>query len=101
MAREAFLLYWVRMVTIIDEEGGTVTVRDAPGERRYPMASNEAFVAASNAWVRCGSWPECAARLAASLTGPGTTRSALSQSSLRGGRILKWKNRHFHSTRAW
>jgi cephalosporin hydroxylase len=43
------------MVTIIDEEAGTVTVKDARGERQYQMASNEAFMAASKAWLRC-SW---------------------------------------------
>src|SRR4051794_21861605 len=42
------------MVTIIDENNGTVTVRDAAGERQYPMASNEGFMAASKAWLRCG-----------------------------------------------
>jgi cephalosporin hydroxylase len=42
------------MVTIIDEEAGTVTVRDAGGERAYGMASNEGFMAASKAWLRCG-----------------------------------------------
>ena len=42
------------MVTIIDEEAGTVTVKDARGERQYQMASNEAFMAASKAWLRCG-----------------------------------------------
>jgi cephalosporin hydroxylase len=42
------------MVTIIDEDAGTVTVRDAGGERQYRMASNEGFMAASKAWLRCG-----------------------------------------------
>src|SRR3954454_16742584 len=42
------------MVTIIDENNGTVTVRDSSGERQYPMASNEGFMAASKAWLRCG-----------------------------------------------
>jgi cephalosporin hydroxylase len=42
------------MVTIIDEDAGTVTVSDAGGERQYQMASNEGFMAASKAWLRCG-----------------------------------------------
>jgi cephalosporin hydroxylase len=42
------------MVTIIDEEAGTVTVRDPRGERQFSIASNEAFMAASKAWLRCG-----------------------------------------------
>src|SRR4051794_26222386 len=42
------------MVTIIDENNGTVTVRDSSGERQYPMASNDGFMAASKAWLRCG-----------------------------------------------
>jgi hypothetical protein len=42
------------MVTIIDEDAGTVTLRDAGGERQYQMASNEGFMAASKAWLRCG-----------------------------------------------
>lgn len=42
------------MVTIINEDAGTVTVSDASGERHYQMASNEGFMAASKAWLRCG-----------------------------------------------
>lgn len=42
------------MVTVIDEDAGTVTVSDARGEQQYQMASNEAFMAVSKAWLRCG-----------------------------------------------
>ena len=38
----------------IDLEGGSVTVADQHGERRYPLASPEAFAAISHAWLRCG-----------------------------------------------
>jgi cephalosporin hydroxylase len=40
--------------TIIDEDAGLVIVRDGAGERRLPMASAEAFKAASDAWLRVG-----------------------------------------------
>ena len=39
---------------IIDEDKGTVTVRDHQGDRIHPMASNEAFQAVSRAWLRVG-----------------------------------------------
>lgn len=42
------------MITTIDEQSGTVTVRDASGEKRFPLASNEGFMAVSSAWLRCG-----------------------------------------------
>ncbi|HEY0313516.1 MAG TPA: CmcI family methyltransferase [Allosphingosinicella sp.] len=43
------------MKTIIDETAGIVTVLDAAGEARsWPMASAEAFAAASRAWLRAG-----------------------------------------------
>ncbi|MGZ8360302.1 MAG: cephalosporin hydroxylase family protein [Allosphingosinicella sp.] len=41
-------------VTIIDEEKATVTVRQDGREMIYPMASSEAFAAASRAWLRAG-----------------------------------------------
>lgn len=40
--------------TTIDETGGTVTVRQADGEKTFPIASPEAFAAASAAWLRVG-----------------------------------------------
>jgi len=41
--------------TIIDETAGIVTVLDAAGEAQsWPMASAEAFAAASRAWLRAG-----------------------------------------------
>lgn len=43
------------MKTIIDEAAATVTVLDAAGEAQsWPMASPEAFAAASRAWLRAG-----------------------------------------------
>lgn len=42
------------MSITIDEEAGTVTVRDGNGENVLPMASAEAFAAVSKAWLRCG-----------------------------------------------
>ena len=42
------------MITTIDEDKGLVTVRDAVGERSFPLASNDGFMAASRAWIRCG-----------------------------------------------
>jgi cephalosporin hydroxylase len=42
------------MITIIDEESGEVVVRDGNTETRFPMASAEAFAAASRAWLRAG-----------------------------------------------
>ena len=43
------------MKTIIDETAGIVTVLDAAGEAQsWPMASAEAFAAASRAWLRAG-----------------------------------------------
>jgi len=41
------------MITI-DETAGTVTIQDSDGTRTLPMASAEAFEAASRAWLRCG-----------------------------------------------
>ena len=41
-------------VTIINEESGLVTVRSDGQEVSYPMASSEAFAAASKAWLRAG-----------------------------------------------
>lgn len=41
-------------VTIIDETAGTVTVRDASGERLLAIADAEAFDAVSKAWIRVG-----------------------------------------------
>jgi cephalosporin hydroxylase len=43
------------MKTIIDETAGRVTVLDGAGEARsWPLASPEAFTAASRAWLRAG-----------------------------------------------
>jgi cephalosporin hydroxylase len=42
------------MITTIDESKGVVIVQEETGERQYPLASNEGFMAASKAWLRCG-----------------------------------------------
>ena len=42
------------MRTVIDEAAGEVIVEDSEGERRYPLASNDGFLAASAAWLRAG-----------------------------------------------
>ncbi len=42
------------MITTIDETAGEVVVIDGDRERRYPLASNEGFMAASAAWLRAG-----------------------------------------------
>jgi cephalosporin hydroxylase len=42
------------MITTIDEDSSVVIVQDDSGEKRFPLASNEGFMAASNAWLRCG-----------------------------------------------
>lgn len=39
---------------VIDEENGTVTVTEGDITEVHPMASPEAFAAASRAWLRCG-----------------------------------------------
>lgn len=41
-------------ITTIDEENGIVTVDDAGSVKTFPLASPEAFAAASRAWLRCG-----------------------------------------------
>jgi len=41
-------------ITIINERDATVTVQSGGEERTFPMASNEAFAAASHAWLRAG-----------------------------------------------
>lgn len=41
-------------ITIIDDQSATVVVRDGSVEHTYPMASSEAFAAASKAWLRAG-----------------------------------------------
>ncbi len=38
----------------IDLEGGTVTIEDGGRERTFPLQSEEAFSAISQAWLRCG-----------------------------------------------
>ena len=41
-------------VTTIDETNATVTVHTEAGEKRFPLASPEAFAAVSKAWLRAG-----------------------------------------------
>jgi cephalosporin hydroxylase len=42
------------MITTIDEDNEEVVVTDAGQQRRYPLASPQAFAAASRAWLRAG-----------------------------------------------
>ena len=42
------------MITIIDEEQGSVVVRKDGQETRHPLASPEGFAAVSSAWLRAG-----------------------------------------------
>ncbi len=39
---------------VVDMERGSVTVEDEAGRATHPMASQEAFTAVSDAWLRCG-----------------------------------------------
>src|ERR1700733_1474978 len=42
------------MITTIDDKAGVVIVKDGNEERRYPLESNEGFMAVSAAWLRAG-----------------------------------------------
>lgn len=42
------------MLLTVDDEAGTVTVREGTSEKTYPLGTNEGFAAVTRAWLRAG-----------------------------------------------